>query len=70
VTKRCFTGWRALHCEGGEVTVYAAAGPKDAHARRQGLRFLHVTLAAMLNLRSPADSTLPGRSVDKLAASL
>ena len=55
---------------GNETMVSDAAGSKDAHARRQGLRFLHVTLAAMLNLRSPADSTLPGRSVDKLAASL
>lgn len=45
-----------------------AAAAKDEYHRNQGLRFLHVTLASMLNLRSPEDSTLRGRSLDKLAA--
>jgi len=45
-----------------------AAAPKDEYYRQQGLAFLQTTLAAMLNLRSPEDSSLPGRSLDKLAA--
>ena len=42
----------------------------DAKHRQQALRFLHVALASALDLRSPDESELPGRPVDKLAASL
>ena len=44
------------------------AGDK-AH-RQEALRFLHVALATVLDMRGPDQSELPGRPVDKLAASL
>ena len=40
------------------------------HEKRQALRFLHICLASVLNLRSPDDSQLPGSPMDKLAAML
>lgn len=40
------------------------------HEKRQALRFLHICLASVLNLRSPDDSELPGGSMDKLTSML
>lgn len=34
------------------------------------MRFLHICLASVLNLRSPDDSELPGTSMDKLTSML
>jgi hypothetical protein len=47
-----------------------AASPGAAHYRREALTFLHVCLASVLNLRSPADSALPGTPLDKLTEML
>ena len=46
------------------------AGMGSVHERAQALRFLQICLASALNLRSPADSALPGTAADKLAAML
>ena len=46
------------------------AGKGSVHERAQALRFLQICLASALNLRSPADSALPGTAADKLAAML
>lgn len=40
------------------------------HEKREALRFLHICLASVLNLRSPDDSQLPGTALDKLALML
>jgi hypothetical protein len=40
------------------------------HERAEALRFLQICLASALNLRSPADSALPGTAADKLTAML
>jgi hypothetical protein len=61
-----------LQCE---LTVRACAGlapagKQSVHEKRQALRFLHICLASVLNLRSPDDSQLPGAPMDKLAAML
>jgi hypothetical protein len=45
-------------------------GAADPHHRREALSFLHVCLASVLNLRSPADSELPGTPLDKLTEML
>ncbi len=50
--------------------VGVAAGTQSVHEKREALRFLHICLASVLNLRSPDDSQLPGTALDKLAAML
>ncbi len=56
-----------VHVEGVSVKC---AGKQNAHERREALRFLHICLASVLNLRSPDDSELPGSSMDKLTSML
>lgn len=46
------------------------AGKQSVHEKREALRFLHICLASVLNLRSPDDSELPGTSMDKLTSML
>lgn len=46
------------------------ADKHDVHYRKQALTFLHTCLAAILNLRSPVDSSLQGTSIDKVVEML
>ena len=47
-----------------------SAGPEHVIHRREALKLVMVTSSAVLNLRSPLDSGLPGRSIDKFTAML
>ena len=38
--------------------------------RREALKLVMTTSSAVLNLRRPLDSTLPGRTIDKFTAML
>lgn len=53
-----------------DMTSGVCAGKGSVHERAEALRFLQICLASALNLRSPADSALPGTAADKLAAML
>lgn len=53
-----------------DVKSGVRAGKGSVHERAEALRFLQICLASALNLRSPADSALPGTAADKLAAML
>jgi len=46
------------------------AAKQSIHEKQEGLRFLHICLASVLNLRSPDESELSGTPLDKLASML
>ncbi len=46
------------------------AAKHSIHEKQEGLRFLHICLASVLNLRSPDESELSGTPLDKLASML
>jgi hypothetical protein len=46
------------------------AAKQSIHEKQEGLRFLHICLASVLNLRSPDESELLGTPLDKLASML
>lgn len=46
------------------------AAKQSVHEKQEGLRFLHICLASVLNLRSPDESELSGTPLDKLASML
>ncbi len=50
------------------IGVFAAK--QSIHEKQEGLRFLHICLASVLNLRSPDESELSGTPMDKLASML
>ena len=45
-------------------------GQEHVEHRREALKLMHMCASSVLNLRSPLDSSLPGRSIDKLTAML
>ncbi|EIE23491.1 hypothetical protein COCSUDRAFT_65942 [Coccomyxa subellipsoidea C-169] len=51
-------------------SLLAPTSKQSVHEKREALRFLHICLASVLNLRSPDDSELPGTSMDKLTSML
>ncbi|BDA47386.1 probable transcription-associated protein 1 [Coccomyxa sp. Obi] len=51
-------------------SLLSPTSKQNAHEKREALRFLHICLASVLNLRSPDDSELPGSSMDKLTSML
>ncbi len=46
------------------------AGSEHSTHRRESLKLVMATASAVLSLRSPLDSALPGRSIDKFTAML
>ena len=60
--------------EGGKVKAIThspfLAGPEHRTHRREALKLVMATSSAVLSLRSPLESTLPGRSIDKFTAML
>jgi len=46
------------------------AGPEHVTHRREALKLVVASASTVLDLRSPLDSRLPGRSIDKLTAML
>ena len=52
------------------TALSAYAAKQSIHEKQEGLRFLHICLASVLNLRSPDDSELSGTPLDKLASML
>ena len=60
------------HCNIDAIltALCAYAAKQSIHEKQEGLRFLHICLASVLNLRSPDDSELSGTPLDKLASML
>lgn len=69
-TSHAVCSWSSGGQEPISPCAWLGAGKGSVHERAQALRFLQICLASALNLRSPADSALPGTAADKLAAML
>ena len=60
--------WLPSAC--GRQLACVCAAKQSTHEKQEGLRFLHICLASVLNLRSPDESELSGTPLDKLASML